>query len=566
MQVNYGGERFFLSLLVCGLCIPASAVVAEVAIQNVVVDGQVQSLPAADGGRGLLCIPSTARSVRFLFADDVPAGGSAVRLRYKLEGHDDNWHDLRVRMRMLVLFYDRNGQIVGSHEFYLEGETPGWRSKVEEASFVSRRTQVPVPDRAATAGIAFLSHGGEAALGVMGVDAVRVLVERPGAEPGAVFDLGVTRGNDLGRPIGTPANWTRAGSRLELAELRTRATPDPHPILVIRDDDPQNYGNWSTAANHAIPVRPGDRLTVTWKIAHSIGGSGAGQADYEALKPGSYWFRVAAVKADGEPAGDEVSLPVEVRVPVYLRVEFWLVASAFVLGAAAWIGRLAGQRRMQRRIAEIEHEQALDRERARIARDLHDEVGAGLTEIAMQSDLVRRDIAGANLPDTQRRLERVCESAVSLVRSVDEIVWAVNPANDTIERFVSYLSQSTEQFLEAAGLRVRFDIPEPLPARSLSGVQRHFLFVAVREALNNSVRHAKADLVRMEIRCEAGALRVVIEDNGCGFRPEGADGTGTGDGLENMRRRMEEIGGEFSLTSRHGHGTRVEFSVKVTNA
>jgi signal transduction histidine kinase len=394
---------------------------------------------------------------------------------------------------------------------------------------------------------------------------VRVQLERPGVDSCEVFDLGITGGNDLDKPIGSPANWTRAGSRSELAELRTRAKPKPHPILVIRDDDPKNYGNWSTAANHAIPVRPGNRLTVTWQTAHSIGGSGSGQADYDSLKPGSYWFRVAAVKADGEPAGDEVSLPVEVLVPIYFRVEFWLVASAFVLGATAWIGRLAVQRRMQRRIAEIEHEQSLDKERARIARDLHDEIGSGLTEIAMQSDWVRRDVAAANMTDTQRRIESVYESAVSLVRSVDEIVWAVNPANDTIERFVSYLSQSTEQFLEAAGLRVRFDIPGQLPAGTLTGIQRHFLFLALREALNNAVRHARADLVRMEVQCGAGTMRVVIEDNGCGFAPEEAEGAGTHDGLKNMRRRMDEIGGQFSLTSRRGHGTRVEFSVTVTN-
>ena len=156
-----------------------------------------------------------------------------------------------------------------------------------------------------------------------------------------VFDLSVTKGTDLTHPLGSPTQWMREGSRAELAQLRTRPTPQPHPILVLVDDDPQHFGNWSTVPAQSVPVGPGDRLTIEWQTAHSIGGSGPGLADYGALKPGSYWFRVAAVKANGEPTGDEVSLPIEVRVPVYFHGEFWLVASALVLGAAVWIGRVA---------------------------------------------------------------------------------------------------------------------------------------------------------------------------------------------------------------------------------
>jgi signal transduction histidine kinase len=568
MLANRGEKRLFLCLLVCGLWglwVSVPAFGAGVAIKNVEVDGRVQSLPgepvAAGRDQKPLQVASTAQSLRFQFAAGDATELPAVRLRYKLEGYDEAWHELSPRMRVLVLFSAEGGGLVGSQEFYLEGETPHWRAELKDALFVPRQGQVVVPEGAAAAGIAFLSHGGEAGLGVMGIDVVRVLVQRPGAERADVFDLGLTGGTALDQPSGSPANWIRTGSRLELSELGIRATPAPHPILVIRDDDPNNYGNWSLASDRRIPVQPGDRLTVEWQTAHSIGGSGPGQADYGALKPGSYWFRVAAVKANGEPTGEEVSLPVEVRLPIYFRLECWLVASALVLGGTAWIGRVAVQRRMQRRIAEIEHEQALDKERARIARDLHDEIGAGLTEIAMQTDWVRRDLAGANLPDTRRRVESVCRSAVDLVRSVDEIVWAVNPANDTVERFVNYLAQSAEQFLEAAGLRVRFDIPEQLPVGTLTGVQRHIVFLAVREALNNAVKHAGSDMVRLEIRTDATVLRIAIADDGCGFDPEQAGLEGTHEGLANMRRRMEEIGGQFCLRSRPDDGTRVEFRV-----
>jgi hypothetical protein len=94
MQVKHGRKRFFLSLLVCGLCLPVPAVGAGVTIQNVAVDGQARSLSAVGRDRNPLRVSSTARSVRFQFTSDVPAGGAAVRLRYKLEGHDDTWRDL----------------------------------------------------------------------------------------------------------------------------------------------------------------------------------------------------------------------------------------------------------------------------------------------------------------------------------------------------------------------------------------------------------------------------------------------------------------------------------------
>lgn len=570
MPATHRTHRVTLGVLACGLCLLSRTVGAEVTISGIEADGQplpVQ-VPASDAAQGTkpLRISSAARSVRFQFTAGDVAERPAVRLRYKLEGYDETWRDLPTRMRMLVLFYDRDGQGVGSHEFYLEGETPGWRAQVEDAQFVPRREQCPVPEKSAAAQISFLSHGGEAGLGVIGVDAVRVLVERPGVERAAVFDQSITQGADLSHPLGTPANWMRAGSRAELAQLRTRPTPTPHPILVLEDDDPRNYGNWSTAAKHAIPIRPGDRLTIEWQTAHSIGSSGPGQADYPRLKPGSYWFRVAAVKINGEPTGQEVSLPLEVVVPVYFRLEFWLVLAAIAGGSTAWLGRVALQRRMRRQIARMEQEHALERERARIARDLHDDIGAGLTEIAMQSDWVRRDLLQGPTADTQRRIERVCQSAVDLVRNVDEIVWAVNPAHDTLKRFVNYLVQYTEQTLDAAGLSVRFDVPADFPDAPLAGTLRHYLFLAVREALNNATRHAHADVVRLEMHMDAAALQIAIEDNGCGFVPDQVEAGDTREGLGNMRRRMEDLGGQFRLTSRPGSGTRVEFRVPLPNS
>jgi signal transduction histidine kinase len=545
-------------LLACGLCVFSPSASAAIRITQVETDGRVRDV-SVDGSPGSapLRIASTVRTMRLHFTQTDSSGKPTTRLRYKLEGYDDTWRDLPVKMRAIIYFRDRSGQVVGSSEFYLTGETPGWRGSIETSDFVTRRETATAPPRTVSARLSLISHGGNEGVGLFGVDGMRLLVEQATGQPPKVHDLSVTLGTDLAHPLGSPLNWVREGSRAELAVLLRRAEPTPHPILAIQDDSPLFFGNW--ALSNFIPVAPSNHVTLEWQTAHSIGGSDAGQAEYSHLKPGRYWFRVAAAKANGELTGQEVSLPVVVVAPLYQRWEFWLVMGALAAAAAAWIGRVAVQRRMQRQVAALEQEQAVERERARIARDLHDNIGAGLTEIAMQSDWVHTDLVQGPTGDTRQRVERIRQSATELARSVDEIVWAINPANDTVKRFVNYLTQCTAQFLDAAGLRVRFDIPEDMPSTPLVGKARHCLFLAVREALNNAVRHSRADLVRLEIRAENSSLRIAVEDNGCGFAPEQTTDAGTHEGLTNMRRRMEEIGGRFQITSRPGGGTRVEF-------
>lgn len=524
---------------------------AEIRITRIELDGRVREISQ---GTKSLTVDSTAHTIRFHFSEADRDGRPTARLRYKLEGYDEAWRDLPVKMRAILYFRDRNAQVVGSSEFYLTGETPGWRGSVEASDFMQRREHAIAPERSASARVSILSHGGDAGVGIIGVDDIRLMVEHPpGASP-KMFDLNVTKGSDLSQPLGSPANWIREGSRAELSQLLTRAAPAPHPMLVIADDNPFFFGNWATQT--PIPIEPGDRVTFEWQTAHSIGGSGSGIAEYPRLKPGNYFFRVAAARSNGELTGSEISLPVSVVPPLYRRWEFWLVLAALTAAAAAWIGRVTVQRRMK-------HQLALEQERSRIARDLHDNIGAGLTEIAMQSDLVHSDLAQSPGANTQQRVARIRQSATELARSVDEIVWAINPANDDLKRFANYLTQYTSQFLDAAGLRVRFDIPQDLPATPLPGKNRHCLFLAIREALNNAVKHAQADVIRLEIRADSEGLRIVVEDNGRGFATDQFGTSGTHEGLVNMRRRMEEIGGIFQITSTPGAGTRIELRSKT---
>lgn len=551
-------------LLACALSLAGERGWCDIRVTRVDIDGRAREIASGDSRPPEpIAVPSTARSVGFHFVEAGPGGGPTSRLRYRLEGHDSAWRDLPVKMRAIIYFLDRRHAIVGSTEFEMVGESPGWRDTIEASVFVARRGEAVAPARSATVRISFISHGGQAGMGVLGVDAVRVRVQSTAGERTRDFDLGVSHGSDLTHPLGSPGQWIREGSRGELAQLLVRPTPSPHPILVIRDDDPSAFGNWATGND--IPTAPGDRVTLEWETAHSIGGSSPGHATYAGLKPGRYWFRVAAARASGELTGEEVSLPVEVFAPLHHRPQFWAGLAVLAGGATLWARQVVARRRMQRRLAELEREQALERERARIARDLHDDVGAGLAEIAMQSDWVLGDLDGNPSPQTRGRVERIRESATELARGVDGIVWATNPANDNLRHFASYLTEYSAKFCEAAGLRVRFDVPPQLPELALAGKVRHHFLMAVREALHNVAKHAGPSLVRIGIVAGDGRLRVSVQDDGRGFDPGAPVAGGTREGIENMRRRMEEIGGEFCLESRPGVGARLEFCAPLAH-
>lgn len=549
------------------LAIPAWG--RDVKITQITEDGQTMALAisSADTQRNVqpVVVRSSNQHLAFTFEQSNPDVYPTARLRFKLEGWDAEWRDpsAPIQMRVALQFRDANNETLGIDSFAMNGETPGWRGTVEKSDYTNRLEKTTAPERATQVGVVILSQGRESVVGLAAVDAVRLQIKHV-ADGGKVdtYDLSVKAGTDLDKPMGTPSNWSRQGTRAGMSKLAIRPTPSSHPVLVLDDEDALRFSTWTTL-EHSIPVQPGDQVFVSWECAHSIGSSGPGWVNYSQLKPGRYWFRVAAAKANGELTGTEVSLPIEVVPPLTQSLRFW-VAMVGVTGVTGiLLGRTIQRRRMKRRIEEIKRLNALERERARIARDLHDDIGAGLTEIAMKSNLVWHDLKHQTTPDTLKHIERVCQSAIELTRSVDEIVWAVNPSNDTLPRFANYLAQTTEQFLNATELRVRFAIPQDLPNIELNGKDRHLIFLAVREALNNVVKHSKAKLVRLEMRIVDHHLSIVVEDDGCGFSTEHSLKSDFHEGLAGMRRRIEEIGGRFEIASKPGEGTRVEFTIQL---
>ncbi len=277
--------------------------------------------------------------------------------------------------------------------------------------------------------------------------------------------------------------------------------------------------------------------------------------EYPAVPPGSYEFRARIVA--GETDRD---FPVA-RLSVALPIPWWRspAAVAGLAAATATIAWAISRGLARRRIADLERQRELDRERARIARDIHDSLGAGLTRVALLSDLARRSDRPADVRD---RLDAIHRDARDLTRSVDEIVWAVNPGNDTAARFVSYVVHDVEQFARAGDLSLRLDVPDRLEDLPLPAGVRHHVCLAVRELLQNVLRHAQATHLDFSIAFDERSLTIAVADDGVGFSGGGDQAIGQ-DGLANLGSRVAEVGGEVTIEASARAGTQVTIRVPL---
>jgi signal transduction histidine kinase/ligand-binding sensor domain-containing protein len=285
-------------------------------------------------------------------------------------------------------------------------------------------------------------------------------------------------------------------------------------------------------------------------------------ASFDYVPPGPYVFHVMACNDGG--VWNETGAAVAFVLLPYFWQTWWFKTSLAVLaigmvGAGVWLGT---RRRMRRKMEALERQKAVEDERSRIARDIHDELGSHLTRITMLSEPTRHEPDAPNPGATDVR--QIYDIARGLTRTMDEIVWAVNPHHDTPEGLVNYLEQFALEFLGAAGIRCRLDLPMQLPSWPLTAETRHNLFLALKEALHNAVKHAGATEVRITLKLDDRTLTLSVQDDGCGFEP--AATASTGNGLANMRRRLEHIGGGCEISSARGQGVKIVFFVPIREA
>ena len=288
---------------------------------------------------------------------------------------------------------------------------------------------------------------------------------------------------------------------------------------------------------------------------------------------------VYATAGENRPAVDsypfELLLIKPADIAVLQQPSWWTVRHSITAAATlggllvitfAWITLL--QRTLKKRTVQLrteieirqeaEQHRVMEEERIRIARDLHDELGAGLSEVGILGALAKNPLIPPN--DKEHYLGQLTESARSLVTGLDEIVWAVNPHYDSVNSLVTYYSLFAQRFLNLAGIACRLQVIEPIPEHSLDTKFRHGLFLAFKEALNNVVRHSKATEVEVKMEFLNDELTVSIRDNGCGIESSACPGQ---DGLVGMYERLRQLGGECKITSEPAGGTNVKFRIRL---
>ena len=249
----------------------------------------------------------------------------------------------------------------------------------------------------------------------------------------------------------------------------------------------------------------------------------------------------------------------------FVVVRFWqtwwfMVAVAMLLLVAVGGSvRIIEKRKYQLQLQKAEQERALERERSRIAQDLHDDLGSSLARISLLCGLARQDRADPE--QTLTHMNKIAQSADDTVRALEEIVWAVRPNSDSLQSLVEYIAHFANELFEGNGTRCRLDLPHDLPARSLPPDLRHNMFLVVKEALTNALKHAGATEVRVQAKAVEDSLELVVSDNGKGFNPDAVTPTGARNGVGNMRRRAQAIGGTLEMKSAPGQGTTVRLLV-----
>jgi ligand-binding sensor domain-containing protein/signal transduction histidine kinase len=298
-------------------------------------------------------------------------------------------------------------------------------------------------------------------------------------------------------------------------------------------------------------------------------------ARYSQLRPGEYCFQVIACNNDGVWNERGAVLAFSLR-PHFWQTRWFLGAVVLaVLGSIAGGIRYRERRKLRREMERLERQHAVEKERHRIAQDMHDELGSRLAKLSFMSELARSSVEKPE--EARRRIDAIATTSRSVLETLDEIVWAVNPQNDTLEHLAAYIGEYARQFFQMTSIECKVQLPMSLPAHPLTAETRHHLFLAVQEALSNVLKHAHATQVGVAMTLRDASFEIAVEDNGCGFEVAGsmeanpaketpAPSRSDRNGLTNMRQRLASIGATFQLESRMGQGTRVVFRLPVLTA
>jgi signal transduction histidine kinase len=310
-----------------------------------------------------------------------------------------------------------------------------------------------------------------------------------------------------------------------------------------------------TAISFAAPERISFRYRMDGYDPDWVEAGGRRVAYYTRLPPGHFTFRVSACKGDGLWSEESSALAIIVEPFVWERLWFRILMGLAAVTALAGAVRLVERWQYKQRLILLESQNAVERERLRIAQDMHDDIGSVLTQVSQLSDLGQGE-ASKHTP-AFAQFQNIGRQARAAVQSLDEIVWATNPRNDNLPQFAEYVCRFADECCQSAAIRCWQELPARLPNLPLRGDLRHNVFLALKEAMTNVLKHSRATEVWLRMELTDREVLLALKDNGRGFMAE--QPAAGGNGLLNMKERLAQCGGRVECNGLPSQGMDIRF-------
>lgn len=521
---------------------------ARMTVRQVLVDDVPTPMPAAPAPLELT--PGQHR-LDFDFGFVRGDGLDTFAVKCLLEGLDDSWLPTARGMTMIWEMLDGDDQVISRTAFTASGPSPGWGSDIADSQMIRRMEPLFVPGKSAKIRVS-LSSGTPDTTGSWVIDNLSLTRSNP-PRVNLWQNGSFQEGERSNQTSGVPRGWVRRGNEQGIARL---VQLGENKALGLLDAEQDHFAIWTATCDLAAPpARDGETFLVSWSEAYNVIPGSSLRATYLSVPSGKYTFRAIAVAGDLDLPSTDLAFPIVIREPFWKSALFvpLVVAAGIVLIGLALFAIY--RRRSRERIAKIRLQNVLEQDRARIARDMHDDLGTRVSVLNLTASFVRRAL-DVDPGKARQQVIRMESAARDLVQAMEGLVWAVNPANDTLDHLAAHLSGMAHDLFRDAPVRLRLFIPADLPAIPLTSDFRHHFALAVKESLNNTLKYAGPCEVSLTLLAEEEMLRVDVADTGVGFDPSLPR---EGNGLRNLASRFEEIGGSFSIESSVGNGTRVCF-------
>jgi len=380
----------------------------------------------------------------------------------------------------------------------------------------------------------------------------------PASDPAVHADLRIAADNAFkvwldGQEIGDGSDWRT----LSIYELNGKLDPGTHVLAIEGFNDCDKAG---VIVGFHLKLADGRVLEIpsdtSWNIVpNSVSGW------QTATRPSEDWPKATFIAHLGQfPWWSIPTTVAHIQESFPRPVPFWQGRDfQFVLVAACGFFIMIGFYLLIQFVSQSRTHRLLQIERDRIARDIHDDLGSKLTQLLLtgEASQIKQETSDVSVP-------RMCEGARDILATIDEVIWIVNSQHNKLNDFAIQVCKHAQRFLESSHIRFRFDVDHELPPRTLTQLCRRNLFMAVKEALNNAVKHSQATELTIHIQLDGPTFVIMVEDNGIGFDCQHVNITRNG--LVNMMQRMEEIGGSSRVISQSGEGCKICLSVPLKNS